>query len=122
MSDHLPTYIWVDSLVRRAGMAGAGAYVVSKGDRERGDVLVKVSTLNGEAALFAPSALMAESQSFDWLPDAGKFVVESDVDELVQRRRRYDPDLWVVEIEDRDGRHFLTETVNGERTVSDPGI
>ena len=36
-------------------------------------------------------------------------------DELIRRRRQYDPDLWVIEIEDREGRHFLTETVNGER-------
>ena len=121
MSDHLPTYIWVDALVRRAGMTGAGAYIVSKGDKERGDVLVKVSTLNGEAALFAPSPLMAETQTFDWLPEPGRFVPDMEVEELIQRRRRYDPDLWVVEIEDREGRHFLTEPVNGERRVSDPG-
>lgn len=115
MSDRLPSYIWVDALVRRVGIAGAAAFIVSKGDKERGDVLIKVSRLNGEAALFAPSPLMAESHSFDWLPEAGKFVAEADVDELIRRRRQYDPDLWVVEIEDREGRHFLTETVNGER-------
>ena len=55
-----------------------------------------------------------DSPSFDWLPNAGEWAEEREIDELIQRRRSYDPDLWVVEIEDREGRHFLTETVNGE--------
>ena len=46
---------------------------------------------------------------------------EMEVDGLVRRRQGYDPDLWVVEIEDREGRHFLTEPVNGEPGARETG-
>lgn len=112
MSDRLPTSFWVDALVRRADLGGASAFIVHKGDAQRGDVIIKVSRLDGTAALFAPSPLMAESRSFDWLPLPGAYAPEPDVDAIVSRRRGYDPDLWIIEVEDREGRHFLTEPVS----------
>jgi hypothetical protein len=34
---------------------------------------------------------------------------EAEVDAAIARQRGYDPDLWVVEVEDRQGRHLLDE-------------
>jgi hypothetical protein len=39
---------------------------------------------------------------------------ERELDQYAERARRIDPDLWLVEIEDSQGRHFLTEAVDGE--------
>ena len=119
--EKLASYIWVDALVRRAQIGGASAFIVQKGDEMRGDVLIKVACLDGRAAFLAPAPVMSETHSFDWLPTPGEWSTDREVDEHINRRRGYDSDLWVIEIEDRQGRHFLTENVNGERESPVPG-
>lgn len=109
----LATHIWVDALVRRIQFAGASAFILQKGDKDRGDVLVKVSRLDGRAAYLARSPMAMDEDEFDWLPSSGQWSEEREVDATLARRRDYDPDVWIIEIEDREGRHFLTETVNG---------
>lgn len=109
--DRLPTKVWVEALVRRAQVAGASAFILQKGDAERGDTLVKVSKLNGEARIYAPRTSMEGLRVFRDLVDQGIGPQEVDIDAYIARARMRDLDLWVVEIEDREGRHFLTEPV-----------
>lgn len=109
----LATHIWVDALVRRVQLTGASAFVLQKGDQDRGDVLVKVSRLDGRAGYLSRSPMAVDEDEFDWLPNPGDWAEEREVDATLARRRAHDPDVWIIEIEDRDGRHFLTEKVNG---------
>ena len=111
MPRELPTHIWVSALLRRASVAGAFATIVHRGDADRGDVLVKVMRARGEADLYAPAFNPEGPSSFEKLAAEG----ETGVDSLIARRRASDRDLWVVEIEDTAGRHFLTEPVRGEK-------
>ncbi len=111
MEARLPTWLWVDALVRRAGVAGASAFVVQRGDAERGTVLVKVARLDGTARVYAPRPGLDGGRSFADLAAQGTGPDERDADAYIARARSRDSDLWVVEIEDRDGRHFLTEPV-----------
>ena len=111
MMDRLPTKVWVDALVRRAQVAGAAAFVLQSGDEERGDVLVKVACLDGTAAVYTPSINMEGDRVFLNLIVQGIGPEEADVDAYVRKARDRDRDLWAIEIEDRDGRHFLTEPV-----------
>lgn len=113
--DRLASYIWVDALIRRVQLGGASAFVLQRGDRDRGDVLVKIACLDGRAAFLSRTPMAVGEDSFDWLPTPGEWTEEPVVNDLIERRRRYDPDLWIIEIEDTKGRHFLTERVNGER-------
>lgn len=107
----LSSKIWVDALVRRVNVAGAYAYVLQKGDEERGDVLVKVARLDRTASLYTPTISMEGERIFLDLIVQGVGPAEEDIDAYLERARARDSDLWVVEIEDRDGRHFLTEKV-----------
>lgn len=107
MPREIPTQIWVSALLRRASIAGAFGTIVHRGDEQRGDVLVKVTRARGEAALYGPAFNPDGPTEFEPL----KAEDEAGVDALVAKRLKADRDLWVIEIEDREGRHFLTEKV-----------
>jgi hypothetical protein len=111
MMERLPTRLWVEALIRRAEVAGASGFIVQHGDDSRGDVLVKVARLDGTAAAYTPSMGMDGDRIFLNLAAQGIGPEEREVDEYVARARKRDSDLWVVEIEDKEGRHFLTEHV-----------
>ena len=108
----LKTSIWAAALIRRAEVAGAFAAVMRKGDVDAGAVLVKVATLNGRARLYAP-AQNGEGQKV-WLDLSSGPLGDSEqeVDAYARKRAQSDPDLWLVEIEDKQGRNFLTEPVD----------
>jgi hypothetical protein len=107
----LPSKLWVEALIRSAEVAGASAFVVQKGDAERGDTLIKVARLDGTAAAYAPSTNLEGERVFLNLLTQGVGPDEASVDAYVKRARSRDSDLWIVEIEDRQGRHFFTEDV-----------
>ena len=101
--------IWVAALIRRAELGGAFAVVVRKGDARAGSVLIKVlSRSQGTARLYA-EATRGDGEKVWMRPALSE--QEAELDAYVARTVRVDPDIWVVEIDDRDGRHFLTEPV-----------
>lgn len=100
----LTSRFWVDAYIARLRLEGIPAFVVAHGDDTAGSVLVKLNTLDGSASLF--------QRSYDLLADKRGWAVlaegeERSVDETIARQRGFDPDLWVLEVEDRHGRHLL---------------
>lgn len=109
--ERLRTQVWVDALVRRAQVAGSSAFIVQKGDESRGDVLIKVADLKGSAWAYVPRTAMDGTRIFVDLAAQGVGPDEASVDKYLAKARERDSDLWVVEVEDSEGRHFLTEPV-----------
>lgn len=106
----LSTDVWVGALIRRAELEGAFAAVLRKGNPRAGAVLVKaVDRRAGTARLYA-EATRGDGERV-WMRPV-RSEAEADLDAYAERQARYDPDLWVVEIDDREGRHFLTEPVD----------
>ena len=106
----LSTDVWVGALIRRAEGAGAFATVLRKGDPRAGAVLVKaVDRRKGQVRLYA-EATRADGERV-WMRPA-RTEEEGELDAYVDRAVSRDPDLWVVEVEDAQGRHFLTEPVD----------
>ena len=86
--------------------------VARKGDPTAGAVLVKArNQRSGDVKLYG-EALRGDGERFWMQPQPGRS--EEDLDAYIARTVRIDPDVWVVEIEDVEGRHFLVEPVEGE--------
>jgi hypothetical protein len=110
--DELKTEFWASALLRRAAIAGALGGVTRMGDTDAGAVLVTVATLDGRARLYAPARGGEGERIFLDLSAGSLGELERDVDDYVRKRTATDPDLWVIEIEDKHGRHFLLEPVD----------
>jgi len=100
----LTARFWVDAYLARLRVFDIPAFVVAHGDDTGGAVLVKLATMDGQAKLFQRSFDL-ESGERVWVELAAG--AERDVDAAVTRQRGFDPDLWVIEVEDRAGRHLL---------------
>lgn len=113
MEARAPSGLWVSALLRRVQLAGASAFVLQRGDPDRGDILIKVSDLSGGARAYVPSFDVATgARTFADLQDRGIGASEGEIDTYISRAKDRDRDLWIVEIEDREGRHFLTEAID----------
>lgn len=102
----LATGIWVSAYLARLQAEGISTYVVAKGDATAGAVLVKLATMDGQAQAFQRSVDLMTGER-EWMVLAeGE---ERSVDESIRKQRSFDPDLWVIEVEDARGRHMLGE-------------
>ena len=102
----LTAEFWVSAYLNRLRLYEIPAFVVTHGDDTAGAVLVKLNTLDGNAK--------ALQRSFDLMSGERAWMVlaegaERDVDAALAKQRSFDPDLWVIEVEDRQGRHLLDE-------------
>src|SRR3981081_384352 len=108
----LKSSIWVAAYIRRCQVEGLFAAVRRHGADEAGAIFVKINRLDGTADLYgpAPQAAPDETPPADRAVSPGPQVQpapESDVEDFLGREMRFDPDVWIVETEDRAGRHFL---------------
>jgi hypothetical protein len=113
----LKSAIWVAAYLRRCNVEGAFAAVRRRGADEAGAVFIKVSRLDGTATLYgpAPQSAFADVQPADRIFTVvmGREapVPEADIEARLAREIKFDPDIWIVESEDRAGRHFLDQVV-----------
>jgi hypothetical protein len=113
----LKSGIWVSAYLRRCNVEGVFAAVRRRGAEEAGAIFIKISRLDGTAILYGP----APQSAFDEAQPADRFFTaviggatpapDADVEARLVREIRYDPDLWIVEVEDRAGRSFLDNIV-----------
>jgi hypothetical protein len=103
--------IYVAALIRRAQAQGAIAMLRRRGAAEAGAVFVKVDRLDGRAALLGPAPQSEDPpQGVDRLftrLHAAEWLEPADIEARLKKEIAFDSDLWIVEIEDREGRAFV---------------
>src|ERR1041384_7741798 len=112
----LKSGIWVAAYIRRCQIEGAQAMLRRRGAEEAGAVFIKVSRLDGTAEVFGP----APQSMFDEARPADRAVSpavktqpapEAEAEAYLAKQIKFDPDIWIVEVEDRAGRNFLDQVV-----------
>ena len=107
----LKSAIWVAAYIRRCDVSLVPAVILRRGAESAGAIFIKVNLLDGTARLFspAPQALFDNDDlSRRWLSVGnGEPESEEKVDQRLAREFEFDPDIWVIETEDRQGRDFL---------------
>lgn len=102
--ERLPTELWVQAHLRRLSAEATPVALLRRGEPERGTVLLKLNLLDGGCRI------LTQARDLDgrlgWLAAlSGKLVPEAEADAYIARAVERDPDLWVIEIEDRAGRN-----------------
>jgi hypothetical protein len=105
-SPRLKTEIWFQAQLRLCDRKGIPVMVLRRGDRDAGSVVLKLLARDGMLTLYAQTRRMDGERAWRRvpLPEPGG---EAAAEAYVAREVKRDPDLWVVEIEDRDGTYEL---------------
>jgi hypothetical protein len=108
---HLRADIWVAAYVRRCFVEGAFAALRRRGAAEAGAIFIKLDRLDGTAALFGPAPQTETGErGIDRLwsrMHAAEWIDSAEIERRLAREISFDPDIWIIEVEDRQGRSFL---------------
>lgn len=110
----LKAELWVQAYLRRCSVLNVSGYVLHRGDCDAGAIYIRINSLDGCNWFYGPAPSGVASGHHDryWVKITGVTPLgDKEADEYVARQLEYDPDIWVVEIEDRDGRHYLGDAL-----------
>ncbi len=110
MEPRLKSGLWVKALVRKLDVDLVTAMVTRSGDPEAGAIYLKLNYLNGECRVL--NRTYGEEGERLWSSATGEAPVEeARADEYLQRQIDFDPDCWIIEIEDPNGTFSVSDLV-----------
>lgn len=108
----LKSEIWVKAYIRSCNVKGVPAVVVNRGDADAGAIYIKVDILNGSCWLFtpAPAGFATGDHERLWVSFSGEEpTTYEEANTYIERQMKFDPDVWLIELEDQQGHHFLDD-------------
>ena len=104
MEERLPTELWIAAHVRQCATKGVPVYITRKGEPNAGTVIVKIVIRGMGCRVFnqfrSPEGKMGWFDLYE-----GQIVDETRADQYIKQARDRDPDVWVVEVEDVNGKN-----------------
>ncbi|MGD9501777.1 MAG: DUF1491 family protein [Methyloceanibacter sp.] len=106
--------VFVKAYLRLCQAAGVPVVVVRRGDESAGAIFIRIDSLDGSVALYGPAPSGAEGADTErrFVSCFGqRRATMAEADVYLARQLKFDEDLWIIEVEDRAGRHFLGESL-----------
>ena len=108
MTPRLASAVLVSALIRRAEAEGGFGAVMAKGDATAGSILVLLLEKGGNPRIF--ERILQADGHYSWAPSATRPGGKAEeVPEFIARRRLFDPDLWVLELDIPSAERFAAE-------------
>ena len=101
--------IFVRALLRRVTVEGASGFIVRTGSEEAGAVVLVIARLDGTVLVL--NQVRGAKGELAWQQALGGWSDEARAAAWCDRQVKFDPDLWIVEIEDTKGRAFVDEPI-----------
>ena len=103
--DRLPTDFMINAQIRIAAKEGVSIMVLKRGDHSSGTIILKINRLDGTARVLTQVRFDDE---LVWNPVSRTDPMsEAEADRYIYRQAEIDPDSWLLEIEDKEGRHWF---------------
>lgn len=100
--DRLPTDFIISAHIRTAAQQGVPIVIRQRGDNNVGTILLKINLLNGTSRVLSQVRF---NDQMMWSPVSKTDPMkEADAENYLARQAKIDPDCWMVEIEDKQGR------------------
>ena len=106
MDDRLPAHLEIAGMIRAIESQGGFASVIAKGERDAGTILILTIYRGENAVLFERLPQLDGSRPFiaakQQNPEKPREIFE-----YLEKRKKQDPDIWILEADIADGARFV---------------
>ena len=104
-SSRVTSELWISAFRKRLESKAIPIFIVQKGDKVAGAIIIRVSDLRGRSTIFVQSPSVNGDRQ--WMKHVNG--IDGDIEAFLEKQKRFDKDLWILEIEEPKDSHFLNE-------------
>ena len=91
----ITTELWVSILRKRLETNAIPVFIIQKGEKQAGAIIIRVSNLRGRSTIFIQAPSINNERRWVELMEG----LDRDIEEMLQKQKKFDADLWILEIE-----------------------